>query len=406
MVNFGANHISNKHLLQKEIMMKHLEKMTKTKKKNGLQLLSLEIYHSFQNQKKTGTSAPKEKTETSNATAEKMRKMREESNAELCPVCSKQVFQAEKLVVEEKNKKKTYHKACFKCSEADCGIQLDLRTFGTYEDKAYCLVHSKEKNKSNTRRSTYVGTATTFIPEVKEDAKQSKGETPQHIADKFKSFGSQEKCKKCQKSVMATEKLIVEQLKEQHIYHKACLKCSVCDIQLTITSCGSSGGVIYCKTHLKSHGGPKMSNDPGIFVSPLASKNPAFEGQQQRDQQGSSERDEDESPKKQHNEPEQQEEEPERRDESPQKQRDPSPEKERDPSPERQRDPSPQKQRDPSPERQTHVDDEDDEKEKRRIEREKRKKEREDEALKEEEERRQRQEERKKRMQAIKEEEN
>jgi len=37
-----------------------------------------------------------------------MRKMREESNAELCPVCSKQVFQAEKLVVEEKTKKKKH----------------------------------------------------------------------------------------------------------------------------------------------------------------------------------------------------------------------------------------------------------------------------------------------------------
>jgi len=315
----------------------------------------------------------KKKTETSNATAEKMRKMREESNAELCPVCSKQVFQAEKLVVEEKNKKKTYHKACFKCSEPECGIQLDLRTFGTYEDKAYCLVHSKEKNKSNTRRSTYVGTATTFIPEVKEDAKQSKGETPQHIADKFKSFGSQEKCKNCGKSVMATEKLIVEQLKEQHIYHKACLKCSVCDIQLTITSCGSSGGVIYCKTHLKSHGGPKMSNDPGIFVSPLASKNPTFEGQQQRDQQ-SSEKDDDESPKQTHNDNQhqQQEEEEEKRDQSPEKQRDPSPEKQRDPSPEPQRHSEPEPEKHSEPVRE-HVDDEDDEKEKRRIEREKKK---------------------------------
>jgi len=372
MVNFGANHISNKHLLQKEIMMKHLEKMTKTKKKWTPTVVTGNLSF-IPESEKTGTSAPKEKTETSNATAEKMRKMREESNAELCPVCSKQVFQAEKLVVEEKNKKKTYHKACFKCSEPDCGIQLDLRTFGTYEDKAYCLFHSKEKNKSNTRRSTYVGTATTFIPEVKEDAKQSKGETPQHIADKFKSFGSQEKCKNCGKSVMATEKLIVEQLKEQHIYHKACLKCSVCDIQLTITSCGSSGGVIYCKTHLKSHGGPKMSNDPGIFVSPLASKNPTFEGQQQRDQQ-SSEKDDDESPKQTHNDNQhqQQEEEEEKRDQSPEKQRDPSPEKQRDPSPEPQRhsEPEPEKHSEPVKE---HVDDEDDEKEKRRIEREKKK---------------------------------
>ncbi|PRP74716.1 hypothetical protein PROFUN_16148, partial [Planoprotostelium fungivorum] len=48
------------------------------------------------------------------------------------------------------------------------------------------------------------------------------------------------------------------ELKGNSIYHKSCLKCSVCNIQLDLSTFGSINGVIYCKVHLKA-AAPEMA---------------------------------------------------------------------------------------------------------------------------------------------------
>src|SRR5689334_17825765 len=76
----------------------------------------------------------------------------------------------------------------------------------------------------------------------------------------------------CGKTVYATEKVILEDLKQQNIFHKTCLRCSHCNISLDISNCGSAAGKIFCKVHLKEFGKPEQAKDGGFFVSPLASR--------------------------------------------------------------------------------------------------------------------------------------
>ena len=210
-----------------------------------------------------------DKNKTSEATAAKIRQWRQESESDLCSVCSKTVFNAEKLVVEEKNQKKIYHNSCFKCVQ--CGIKLDLRNYGTHEGKTYCKPHLKELTMANVKPTgTVVSNNLSFVPEVKEDKNVQKSETPAHIAAKFKGLGGAERCRQCDKTVYATEKLIVEELKQQHIYHKTCLRCSKCNIQLDASTYGSAQGVIYCKVHLKQVALPEpVKSENAYFVSPL-----------------------------------------------------------------------------------------------------------------------------------------
>jgi len=213
------------------------------------------------------SSSSVEKHKTSEATAEKIRKWREDSQSEVCFICSKSVFLAERIIVEEKNSKKFYHNSCFKCFQ--CDVKLDLRNYGSTNGKNYCLTHLKEVNSANNRPNV-VATSSSFIPEVKEEKIVQKSETPSHIAEKFKGLGLSEKCKSCGKSVYATEKQTVEELKGQSIYHKNCFRCSKCSIQLDVSNMGSSSGVLYCKVHLKQFGQPELHKAEGAyFVSPL-----------------------------------------------------------------------------------------------------------------------------------------
>ncbi len=116
---------------------------------------------------------------TSEQTAEKIRKWREEGQAETCAVCARTVFLAEKLVAEEKNVKKIYHKTCFKC--ATCNVKLDLRNYGSAAGKIYCINHMKEVNAINRPTAVATTTSASFIPETKEDKVAPKSDTPSHI---------------------------------------------------------------------------------------------------------------------------------------------------------------------------------------------------------------------------------
>lgn len=61
--------------------------------------------------------------------AAKFQRYREEGDSNKCFACDKAVYMTERLVVEEKNVKKLFHKSCFKCTT--CSIFLDLRNYGS-----------------------------------------------------------------------------------------------------------------------------------------------------------------------------------------------------------------------------------------------------------------------------------
>jgi len=167
-------------------------------------------------------SRPAEKAQTSESTVAKFKKFREEGDTNKCESCNKTVYQAEKLLVEDKSGKRLFHKNCFKCST--CDMTVDLRNYGSEGGKIYCKNHLKEAT-ANALKEKGVGTSTSttgpksFVPETTEERKQSKGETPDHIASKFKAVGG-EKCNSCGKNVYATEKITVEDIKGNTIYHK------------------------------------------------------------------------------------------------------------------------------------------------------------------------------------------
>ena len=197
----------------------------------------------------------------------KFRKFREEGESNKCNFCGKTVYIAEKLLVEDRNEKRLFHKGCFKC--VVCDIILDLRNYGSVEGKVYCKNHLKEAQLhtiTNFSGNFFIYNNNKNISKVSselksnEEKQREKLQTPEHIAAKFKNLGTGDKCKICGKTVYATEKITIQELKQQSIFHKSCLKCSHCGIQLDISSFGSSGGIIYCQVHLKQFG------KPGIYI--------------------------------------------------------------------------------------------------------------------------------------------
>ncbi|KXS18935.1 hypothetical protein M427DRAFT_95618, partial [Gonapodya prolifera JEL478] len=51
--------------------------------------------------------------------------------------CTKAVYPTEKIDAAGK----VFHKACFKCSDGECGITLSLKTFKAHEGAVYCDKH-------------------------------------------------------------------------------------------------------------------------------------------------------------------------------------------------------------------------------------------------------------------------
>lgn len=62
--------------------------------------------------------------------------------AEKCTVCSKTVFLTEKIVVEDKEDKKTFHKTCLKCTH--CKVTLTLGNYASMQGIFYCKPHFKQ----------------------------------------------------------------------------------------------------------------------------------------------------------------------------------------------------------------------------------------------------------------------
>jgi len=220
------------------------------------------------------------RNEPSEATIAKFKKFREEGEANKCDACKNPVFIAERLVLEDKNEKRLFHKLCFRCSV--CELQLDLRNCGSVGGVVYCKNHLKEAQagQQKTVISSYVATPVSFIPEVLSEKPAEKNQTPDHISAKFKGLGaSGEKCKSCGKTVYSVEKVVAEGLnKPANIYHKQCLKCSHCDVKLDVSSYGMANGVLFCNIHLKQFGKPEqVKSENSYFISPLSLKPESYQ---------------------------------------------------------------------------------------------------------------------------------
>ncbi|KAJ3174510.1 hypothetical protein HDU87_007101 [Geranomyces variabilis] len=58
-------------------------------------------------------------------------------SSEKCGTCDKTVYATEKIEAAGKH----YHKGCFKCSDPNCNIQLNLKTFQVQNNDIWCGKH-------------------------------------------------------------------------------------------------------------------------------------------------------------------------------------------------------------------------------------------------------------------------
>ncbi|KYQ92810.1 LIM-type zinc finger-containing protein [Tieghemostelium lacteum] len=194
-----------------------------------------------------------------------------------CAVCSKTVYLTEKTIIEDKEDKKILHKGCLKCTH--CQVTLNLSTYASMNGVFYCKPHFKQLfatkgnydesfglNKASNEKSwAPVSTGpVSFVPVEKAvDVKNTNTSANPDISKKF-STGGQEKCQACQKSVYLTEKVVLEETDSKKIFHKACLKCTKCQVVLNLGTVVTLDGVIYCKPHFKELYAIKGNLDEGF----------------------------------------------------------------------------------------------------------------------------------------------
>ncbi|EGG20506.1 LIM-type zinc finger-containing protein [Cavenderia fasciculata] len=179
-------------------------------------------------------------------------------SSEKCTSCEKTVYATEKVVLEETDSRKIFHKACLKCSE--CKINLTLGTISQVGGSLFCKVHGKAQNQSqpNDSKPSVVSTGpASFVPVEKTSIEKNQTTSNPDVAKKF-TVGSSEKCTSCEKTVYATEKVVLEESDSRKIFHKTCLRCSECKVILTLGTVTQSDGQLYCKTHAKL---PTKRND-------------------------------------------------------------------------------------------------------------------------------------------------
>lgn len=202
--------------------------------------------------------------------------------SEKCSVCNKTVYLAEKIVVEDKEDKKTFHKSCLKCTH--CNNTLSLGNYASMNGVMYCKPHFKQlfatkgnydegfgKEKLTSKWAPNAPPAatarTSFVPLDKTDDANAaqKKDTPSSIASKFQRTSlNSEKCEKCGKTVYVTEKIVIEEKEGKKLYHKGCLRCSHCQVVLTLGNYAAMGGVTYCKPHFKQLFATKGNYDEGF----------------------------------------------------------------------------------------------------------------------------------------------
>jgi len=224
---------------------------------------------------KVEDAKPAEKKETPSSIASRFQ--RSTLNSEKCEKCSKTVYATEKIVIEEKEGKKVYHKACLRCTH--CQVVLTLGNYAAMNGVTYCKPHLKQlfatkgnydegfgKERHTTKwEPQAAGTPATFVPVEKNDiSKENKPAASSDVANKFKNISASDKCDKCGKTVYLTEKVVVEDKEEKKLFHKSCLRCTHCQVVLSLGNYASMDGVTYCKPHFKQLFAAKGNYDEGF----------------------------------------------------------------------------------------------------------------------------------------------
>lgn len=195
---------------------------------------------------------------------------------EVCQKCNKSVYAIEKIVVDDKDTKLSFHKSCLRCQH--CQVQLSLGNYASMEGEFFCKPHFKqlfaakgnfEEGFGKERKAAPPATVTAtsspnrqFVPLEATDTKVEKKEAPTGIASRFKS--ASEKCHQCQKTVYATERIVVEDKEDKKVFHKGCLRCQHCQVVLSLGNYAGLGGQFFCKPHFKQLFATKGNYDEGF----------------------------------------------------------------------------------------------------------------------------------------------
>jgi uncharacterized CHY-type Zn-finger protein len=230
--------------------------------------------NSFVPVEKTEDAKPAEKKDTPTSVASRFQR----TTTDKCEKCAKTVYATEKIVIEEKEGKKVFHKACLRCTH--CAVVLTLGSYASMGGVTYCKPHLKQlfatkgnydegfgKEKHTTKWEPTANTSpTTFVPVEKtsESVKEPKTAAPSDVANKFKNISGSNACDKCGKTVYLTEKVVVEDKDDKKLYHKSCLRCTHCQVVLSLGNYASMGGVTYCKPHFKQLFASKGNYDEGF----------------------------------------------------------------------------------------------------------------------------------------------
>ncbi|KAI8823611.1 uncharacterized protein EV422DRAFT_362245 [Fimicolochytrium jonesii] len=99
-----------------------------------------------------------------------------------CGKCEKAVYPTEKIEAASK----WYHKGCFKCSDPNCNIQLNLKTFKAVNDQIWCQKHTPQPKATSVADSVSVLHAMHAPKKTAEGLHKTTvgtGETPQYGLD-------------------------------------------------------------------------------------------------------------------------------------------------------------------------------------------------------------------------------
>jgi len=220
---------------------------------------------------KVEEAKPAEKKETPSSIASRFQKA-----SEKCEKCSKSVYATEKIVIEEKEGKKVFHKACLRCTH--CQVILTLGNYAAMNGITYCKPHLKQlfatkgnydegfgKEKHTTKwEPQSKSSPASFVPVEKNEVQKETKAPSSDVANRFKNISASDKCTACNKTVYLTEKVVVEDKEDKKLFHKACLRCSHCQVVLSLGNYASMNSVMYCKPHFKQLFATKGNYDEGF----------------------------------------------------------------------------------------------------------------------------------------------
>ncbi|KAA3677151.1 uncharacterized protein DEA37_0002139, partial [Paragonimus westermani] len=195
-------------------------------------------------------SHPKTSVQTSNPviTNESEIFQSEPAESNLCYVCSKKVYPAERLNIL----KRIYHRNCFRCHT--CQHLLEISRFGVIDGVPYCNPHHKQ--------------ALNLGAWGKSDVPDSSPSTKPPTT--HSSVSDAVKCYSCGSKVYPAEQLNIL----KRTYHRNCFKCGTCQKVLDISHFGVHEDIPYCEPHHKQAVNLIASSTTNLSVNDLVNQAP------------------------------------------------------------------------------------------------------------------------------------